>query len=152
VKYNSILKAVQKKVGNKVTSGVTLQNAGKHYFKSDFLGVFPVDVQVNSIISKAKAGKQSYFILNTDPGNKPGQHWIGVVYDGENRMYIYDSFGRKSKTLLKTFVNNLNKKKYSHKDSDYDSEQRDSEENCGSRSLAWLLYAKQYGLTEAMKI
>ena len=33
------------------------------------------------------------FILNTDPDNKPGKHWV-AIYINEGKLSFFDSFGR----------------------------------------------------------
>ena len=36
----------------------------------------------------------SAYVVNTDPSNKPGQHWLAIYFDGEERGEFFDSYGR----------------------------------------------------------
>lgn len=51
--------------------------------KHGYLGTYPID-KIHTIADKLKEFKskikQFGFIFNTDPSNKPGQHWIAVCY------------------------------------------------------------------------
>ena len=71
---------------------------------------------------KEKIGK-GYMIVNLDSKGQPGSHWVAVA----GRL-LYDSFGRKS---ILGESNGL-------QDVERDAEQRNAEDNCGQRCLAWL--------------
>ena len=56
------------------------------YLSDKFLGVFAADrVPRQAITNKG-------FIINTDPHNKPGQHWLGAWVKG-NACKVFDSYG-----------------------------------------------------------
>jgi len=61
-----------------------------------FLGVYPAN----------KLPTISYtpccFILNTDPDNKPGRHWIFLYFSKEREMEYFDSYGKKPNNNLIT--------------------------------------------------
>ena len=43
-------------------------------------------------------------VSNTDPHDKPGEHWIAMYFDGERGEY-FDSFGRPPNKLFKDYLN-----------------------------------------------
>lgn len=66
-----------------------------------FLGVFPCDrlpIQLN------KSGP-SLMVCNTDPHDKPGQHWIVLYVEDSSYGEYFDSFGRPPDTSFRTFLN-----------------------------------------------
>ena len=54
-----------------------------------FLGVFAID-KVPPVVKKARNVK---LIVNLDPSNKPGSHWVAIWRKGTTGYY-FDSFGR----------------------------------------------------------
>ena len=54
-----------------------------------FLGVFAID-KIPPTIQKSKNIKM---IINLDPANKPGSHWV-AIWRKCNTSYYFDSFGR----------------------------------------------------------
>src|SRR6218665_635945 len=64
-----------------------------------FLGVFPSDRLPNRFDSPA------LMVCNTDPHDKPGEHWIVIyVEDGSYGEY-FDSFGLPPNAIFRTFLN-----------------------------------------------
>lgn len=102
---------------------------GKKLFGDDFVGVFPADEQPT-----LKNGQMC--IMNLDRKGLPGSHWIALGQDKDTTL-IYDSFGRPSKDIYKT--------RGKTKDTEYDAEQDEAEDNCGARSLAWCYVFKTLG-------
>jgi hypothetical protein len=162
-RYIAILSQMHRVLGKKVTSNLILDRVGKSYFGSKvasrvsggaWLGVFSQDVKPAQLLRRAKANAIGYGIINTDPKSKPGEHWVGIIYDGKGKkVYIYDSFGRKSSTLLPKFMRTLKKMKVRSQDSKHDAEQKGAKSaDCGARVMSWLLFAKRHGVTQAMKI
>ncbi len=86
-----------------------------------------------------------YSIVNTDNG--AGVHWVGV-YQERNNVYVFDTFGRKINILMPDFVKrartngfnvyNANKK--------YEREQKEEQNDCGLRCLAWLILTHSKGI------
>lgn len=139
--YNKILKElVEAKLGNDTTFANELDTMGKIYFKNHFKGVFPSD-----IMPELKNGDCCLF--NLDKHNEQGSHWIAVYCDKKN-IIVYDSFGRPTKKIIPT-LSNLKKHII---DAEYDPEQKIIENNCGQRSLAWLLFLKAFGIKRALLI
>ena len=131
--YNNILthKIIPLVGHGKTTDNFELRKVGKQLFHDKFVGVFSSD-------SIPKLKKNTYCIANLDPKDKPGSHWVSMVKLNNGRIGIYDSFGRKSKTILPNFKRLL-------KDTDLDAEQRIEETNCGQRCCAWLYVYDKYG-------
>lgn len=55
-----------------------------------FKGVYAID-EINKILVSDKVG----VVLNLDPSNKPGSHWVALYIDskGDKSVEYYDSFG-----------------------------------------------------------
>lgn len=135
--YQKVLKYMQQRLGNEVTFNTDLEKTGLKYLGGKFKGVFPSDK-----IPKLDNLKP-YAILNLDNSSKPGSHWIGVAYDDKtDNVLVYDSFGRKSSKIIPNIYNAFGGRVV---DTDYDKEQRIKEDNCGQRSLAWLIIRDKYG-------
>ena len=93
------------------------------------------------------------YILNTDVKNGQGIHWISVVQ--QNKIcYVFDSFGRKAQTLLKSFVINRMNRGYQIKNTDLtDQDQYGTRSvDCGHRTLSALMIYKKYGLNGYMQL
>lgn len=122
--YDDYVRYFEKKLQNKgITSSSELDNEGKMMFGSEWKGIFASD---------QKLPTEGLYIVNTDRSNQEGTHWMSVNSDLD---LLYDSFGRsKSKVLPQ----------WKGKETDHDAEQNDKENNCGQRSLAWLLISKHY--------
>lgn len=114
-----------------ITNTTELDHIGKTLFGDKFNGTVPLDH-----LDKEKDG---YWIVNTDTSDKGGEHWFGVVIDPEyKKPLVYDSFGRK---LLHQLPHTEN-----------DPEQKEEEENCGARTIAWLLTYDLGGRSLAIQV
>jgi hypothetical protein len=126
--YKFCLKKVKQQIGHKGTTiGSELEKVGKYYLGDDFVGVFAQDM-----VPDMK--HRQYSIVNVDTSDKGGSHWIAVKKNGGRHVVIYDSFGRSSKKLLPIL-----ERQFKVTDADYDAEQAYEEDNCGQRSLAFIL-------------
>lgn len=143
-KYNKILKLLRKQYGTSALYSDELNNIGLHYFGKNWGGVYPHDTAPIKRVKK-------YFIVNTDDSNGDGEHWVACL-KVKNNIYIYDSFGRQTKNVLKQFHKRLNHGKYNLIDSHRDAEQSDYQEDCGVRCISWLLIAKHDGIKKALTI
>lgn len=127
-----------KLVGNKVTDQVQLDQAGKKLFGSDWDGVYPRDQII---------GLNKYGIVNNEDSLGSGEHWIALYMPKGKKVYVYDSFGRRSKDILgpvfpgKIVIN-----------ADGDAEQHSLETNCGARCLGFLQLVKSEGIRKALKL
>ena len=133
--YNQALKYFEDKVGKQITFSNVLDDIGKKMFNESFKGVYPVDK-----IPEMNEG--NVCIINVDTSNLPGSHWIGCGVHN-NRLYVYDSFGR-SQDKLKNMYSSL-KKEYKITEPENDPEQSIQENNCGQRSLSWIFVFKVLG-------
>jgi len=124
-------------VGNKTTYQDALMKTGKHMLGNNFRGVFPSD-KIPSLPENGCA------IVNLDSSGKPGSHWVGIARRG-GTTYHYDSFGRSYRDILSRLKGRV-------LDTEQDAEQNVFEENCGARSLAWLVLFKFWGPEMAQKI
>ena len=67
----------------------------------EFLGVFPIDRLPRNV----DACKTIKMIVNLDPANQPGSHWI-AIYRHDKRAYYFDSFGNPPPHLILEWLNN----------------------------------------------
>jgi hypothetical protein len=142
--YKSILQYMKTILGNDTTFSTDLQKVGDKLFGSKFKGVFASDK-----LPKLDSLKK-YAIINLDNSSKPGSHWIGIAYDNnDDTLMVYDSFGRKSQKIIPSL-----RQTYSSiiKDTDYDSEQRIRQNDCGQRALSWLYVYDKLGPNKAVYI
>jgi len=144
------LKQVERLVGSGVTTDLQLHKFSKKLLGSCFIGVFPSDVKASAIFHNCQKNGDYYFIINVDGSNEPGSHWMAVAYiKSINKFIIYDSYARKMKKLIPSFVKTIG---YKYIDANAKSDQTDREENCGARSISFLVFLKKYGLQEARMI
>jgi hypothetical protein len=141
--YNKIVKEVIVPLtGNGSTFMSELNGIGKKLLSVKFKGVFPSD-RIPKLNDLAP-----YCILNLDRSNQPGSHWIAMAKHGDNCI-LFDSFGRPYKDIIPNIRFSGNGRIF---DTDYDANQDVKEENCGAKSLAFLLFFDKYGFDDAMLI
>jgi hypothetical protein len=141
--YDRILEKVEKHLlGDQITFLTELDRVCKKLFGKKYSGTFPSDM-----IPKLTL-EVPYAIINLDKTGSPGSHWVALAR-GRGGVGVYDSFGRTSRKILPSVYNSNNGKIL---DSDYDSEQHVSEDNCGARCCAWLIFVDRYGLDRALLI
>ena len=100
---------------NEWLTSVDIMNVMKQYEKAnknfDFLGPSPIDFDTRKLYGECvwdelcnfnlanhlKSGKEYIgIIFNTDPHNKPGQHWISMFVDVKKKIiFFFDSVGDK---------------------------------------------------------
>ena len=56
---------------------------------TNFLGVRPCDQLPKTVVCKLPA----MLVVNTDPSDKPGQHWLGIYITENKHGLFFDSFG-----------------------------------------------------------
>ncbi len=128
-------------LGSGITNSDQLTAIGKTQFGNKYIGTFPQDHPIK------KAKGTQFYIINTDTSNQKGTHWCAVVSTPNNVFYLYDSFGRKSSKLLPIFTRG----KFTI-DTDYDKEQKKSENTCGVNCMAFLKCVENLGIKNALKI
>ena len=57
--------------------------------RREFRGVYPSDRLPKFIVN----GQAHAFIINTDPHNKPGEHWVALYITSFGKCIYFDSFG-----------------------------------------------------------
>ena len=124
--------------------GSQIEKLGKRLFGNKWIGTHSVD--------KYPLSKTGYGIINTDTEKGKGIHWI-AIYSTPKKIYVYDSFGRKSADVLKLFHDKAIEKKFRIINSDLsDKEQKSKEQICGQLSLAWLMVVFSHGIRKALLI
>jgi hypothetical protein len=137
--YKKQLKRMIKLLGNDTTYLTDLYKVGKKLFGTKFIGVFPSDEIPNKI------KKNHMAIVNLDTSNQGGSHWVSICKDNSNTIWVYDSFARKTYSILRSIYGKGRK----IKDTEHDIEQKDNESNCGSRSMAFLCVFHKLGSSYA---
>ena len=122
--------------GDKVTNSTDLHKVGKQLLGNKFIGVFPSDM-----IPKLTL-KTPYCIVNVDNSSMSGSHWMSVVKSARCETVLYDSFGRSHVKIIPSLKLSGNGRII---DTDLDAEQKISQEDCGARSISFLLFYDKYG-------
>jgi len=141
--FNEYKNQIINQIGNKITTNDQLNVLAHKLIGVRFKGVFSVDT--------IPLHKNGMYIINNQSAGMPGEHWVAVLVTVK-KVYIFDSFGRKSKALLPILIKSaklINKKVV---DTDYDVDQTISSAVCGQLSISWLLVAKQLGISNALKV
>ena len=141
--YNKILKKVIKQIGHDdITNNHELQEyCDKHVPRF-------TSVEGYDRMPKLKSGQSC--IINLDRSDEGGTHWVAAIRHGRD-LICYDSFGRPSKGR-NGILKKLKTGGLKVRDSDYDAEQKELENSCGQRSIAWILFFNKYGVDNALKI
>lgn len=137
----TLLKDLEAIIGNDTTFSLQLKKIGQFLFGRRFVGVYPSD--------KLPYLRHSQMcIANLDASDLPGSHWIAMVKNGRD-TYFYDSFGRKATKIMPTITKEGGAIK---EDLTRTAEQKTTENDCGQRSMTWLIIYDVYGPKEALKI
>lgn len=111
-----------------------------------YLGTIASDEIRSQIIPKVRKQSRGSFIMNLDPSDKSGSHWISVVFDarpnGSNSIEYFDSFGRApSKAFLrdlKLLAEKLDAQNYLQLKINRIQKQDNSTETCGYHSAKFI--------------
>ena len=125
--YKGYMDILKNFIGNDTTFGDDLKRKGKYIFGYRFKGVFSSDNLPKDIKNR------DMYIANLDKSTGKGSHWISV-YKQNDKLYVYDSFGRPSKRIIKSLVG----QGIDIQDTQYDAEQSKRENNCGLRAFSAL--------------
>ena len=143
--YNQILtKQIYPLTGDKSTYMNDLDRVGRKLLGIKFKGVFPSDKipKLNDL--------KPYCILNLDKSTESGSHWIALAkIHGKESSLCYDSFGRSNKKIIPALQKSGNG---TIQDTDRDAEQEIIQQDCGARSLAFLVVLDKYGVDVARLI
>ena len=124
--------------GNKSLYDAEITDIGRQLLGKKYIGTFPVD-------KVPLAGSDKYMIVNCDMSGLPGSHWVALHIRGD-KIYIYDSFARKSKVILKPLYDRVKKSKKTIVDINAKPDQKSNSEVCGPISLAWLYVVYKHGI------
>jgi hypothetical protein len=160
---------------NEWLSSLDIMKVMKQYEKAykcfDFIGPSPIDFDTRmlygecvwdelcnfSLEKQIKKGKTKIgIIFNTDPHNKPGQHWISMFINiKKKKIFFFDSTGDKPTKEIMELVNriieqgkNLNPKMVFHFDSNEGIEHQYGNTECGIYSLYFIVHMLEDKMTE----
>jgi hypothetical protein len=144
--YKKELIEIRKTLGNKAMNNIQIDDYCKRYLGKQYVGCF----SQNNVPSN-KLPSRCMFIFNQDISTGAGIHWIACFKQGKT-YYVYDSFGRKSTSLVPIFVKQVIRSGGNIKDSDYSKEQSDYQEDCGERAIVFLICVRKFGIEKAIQI
>ena len=143
--YNKLINALETHYDNETKTNTDLIRIGEAVFT-------PLDDNVmrNADYDFNKMDGE-YSIINNDNG--AGEHWLAVYQEGSS-VYVFDTFGRDIKTLMPEFHARARTQGYNiiKANKKYEHEQGVKQNDCGLRSLAWLILAKSKGIRFARLI
>ena len=162
-----------KKNPNEWLSSVDIMKVMKQYEKAykcfDFIGPSPIDFDTKmlygecvwdelckfSLSEQIKKGKTKIgIIFNTDPHNKPGQHWISMFINiKKKKIFFFDSVGDKAPKEIMVLVNRIIKqgKKLNINikfDQNHPVEHQYGDTECGIYSLFFISHMLEDKFTE----
>jgi len=143
----------------------------KAYKCFDFIGPSPIDFDTRklygecvwdelcnfSLKDQIKNGKTKIgIIFNTDPHNKPGQHWISMFINIKKKtIFFFDSTGDKPVPQIKAFINRIEEQGLSLKPkivfeshSNEGVEHQYGNTECGIYSLYFIVHMLEDKMTE----
>ena len=156
-------------------SSLEIINVMKQYEKAykcfDFIGPTPIDFDKKkmygecvweelchfSLAKQIERGKTKIgVIFNTDPHNKPGQHWMSLFINiKKHTIFFFDSVGDKAPKEVVKLVNRikkegltLNPKMVFKFDQNYPVEHQYGNTECGVYSLFFIIHLLEDKLTE----
>ena len=136
--FNELKDRIIKIWGNKALYDNQITDIGQQLLGKKYIGTFPID-------RVPLSGSDKYMIANVEGSGLPGSHWLGVFLKGDT-IYVYDSFARKSKKLLKPLHDKAKKYKKNIIDINAKSDQKNHTEICGAISLSFLYIVHKYGI------
>lgn len=110
------------------------------YHQKGYKGVYAID-EIDKIPTSNKMG----FVLNLDPHDKPGSHWVAVYIDADDDQAVeyYDSFGKNPpehlREDLKKLVEKINPENYLKFKINRCVQQRSNSNNCGVFAMKFLM-------------
>lgn len=108
-------------------------------YGSEYLGCIAHDEIPSKIYPKVRPRSRGFFVINTDPSWKGGEHWQCIFYDarpsGSGSIEFYDSFAdpidKKLQEDLKGIAERLDAKTYLKLKENRVKQQHDDSDNCG---------------------
>ena len=140
---NQLLDQIESVTGeNKEWDSDELTALCKKTMKKEFNSVCAWD---EYIPNKAKP----YSIVNTD--NETGEHWVAAYFDGKT-VFVYDSFARTMKHLMKDFIDRIKSMGYKIVFCNKGKDQAEKQINCGLRAFVWIYLTSIYGSKQTKNI
>jgi len=160
---------------NEWLSSVDIMKVMKQYEKAykcfDFMGPTPINFDSKKLYGECvweelcnfnlknliKQGKTKIgIIFNTDPDNKPGQHWISMFINiKKHKIFFFDSTGNEAPKEVMILVNRIKKQGLNLKkpikfkfDSNKDIEHQYGNTECGIYSIFFIVHMLEDKLTE----
>ena len=146
--YKNLMKDLTKIMGNGELDSNQLTQMCKAVFKKEFNSVCAWSEYIPN-------KNKPYSIINTE--NTIGEHWLGAYTDGKT-VYVYDSFARNLKRIMKDWYDLSKKLGYKLIFVNKGQDQADksgntpAQINCGLRSYVWIYCVKLYGIKKARNI
>jgi hypothetical protein len=164
-----------KKNPNEWLSSIDIIKVMKQYEKAykcfDFIGPSPIDFNKRKLYGECvweelcnfnleeqiKKGKTKIgIIFNTDPHNKPGEHWISMFVNIKKRkIFFFDSVGNRAPREVMEFVDkvkkqgqNMNPKISFTYDENHPIEHQYGNTECGIYSLFFIVHMLEDKMTE----
>jgi hypothetical protein len=164
-----------KKNPNEWLSSVDIIKVMKQYEKAykcfDFIGPSPIDFDKKKIYGECvweelcnfnledqiKKGKTKIgIIFNTDPHDKPGEHWISMFINiKKGKIFFFDSVGRKAPHEIMKFVEKIQSQGKQLKpkinfvyDENHPVEHQYGNTECGIYSIFFIVHMLEDKLTE----
>jgi len=164
-----------KKNPNEWLSSIDIIKVMKQYEKAykcfDFIGPSPIDFDKKQLYGECvweelcnfnlkqqtKEGKTKVgIIFNTDPHNKPGEHWISMFINiKKGKIFFFDSVGRKAPSEIMNFVERIkmqgkqmNPKINFTYDENHPVEHQYGNTECGIYSIFFIVHMLEDKLTE----
>ena len=109
-------------------------------------------VYAHDEFARLRLRPKTYYVVNTGHSRGGGIHWVAVYRGAGKTVYVYDSFGRATGSILPDLKKALEARGYSIVEADRDAEQRGASEVCGHLSLAWLEVVHRYGVLAALEV
>jgi hypothetical protein len=156
-------------------SSLDISKVMKQYEKAyscfEFIGPSPIDFDTKkmygscvweelchfSLEDQIQRGKTKIgMIFNTDPHNKPGQHWISMFINIKKKhIFFFDSVGRKAPPEIMVLVNRIMEQGKERKpailfqfDENYPVEHQYGNSQCGIYSLFFIVHMLEDKITE----
>ena len=141
--FKKYKKQIIKQLGRKALADDQLNELGKQMLGKKYIGTFAQD---------KLPSRSGYMIVNVDTSKKintPDAHWVGI-YSTPKTIFVYDSFGRLTKNVLKLISKTTTKKIV---DSKHDPEQYGADsELCGHLAMSFFCVAHELGIRVALTI
>lgn len=121
----------------------TYQHNGKLYrLLPQFKGVYSSDNVPN---------KNGWYVVNTGNTKSSGIHWVGMIRT-PSHDYVYDSFGRPTRQILKKYNGSGRRLTESDRDIEQNDADQQQQNICGHLALAWLMVVHSLGIKKALLV